>query len=107
MELFERKNKNCIEGIDSNILTDILEYKNKGVKIDTIVQNRIYLSDETALKCINSYYKVDEKTIKSDKSINACFRIQKFFNINCDNFDCRRCHIEALKKFKENAIEKI
>lgn len=107
MELFERKQQNCIEGIDFNTLEEILKYKNPNIRMESNIQKRIYLSDGTILKCINCYYKANGKTIKVDDSVNSCFKAQKFFDINCYNYDCRNCHLLALEKLKANNIEKI
>lgn len=100
MNIFQRKARNQIEGINIKDLEDILNYNSvEGQpEIDTIVFDSILLTNETKIKCIKNYYSTSTGEIpKRGKAHSSCMAVQQFYHIGCRPYECVKCHRTMLK----------
>lgn len=106
MEIFKRIEKNKIEGINIADLYNYLSYRDSNVTVDNVISDVIYLTNNKCIKCICNYYEKNNGIkIKKDRNANACFKVTKFFNINCHAYQCRECHIAAINMLREKKIK--
>ena len=108
MELFQRKNRNMIEGININELDEILINNDSDKKpiIDTVILDTILLSNNKKIKCIKNYYSnLNNESPKKARSSNTCSAIQKFYNVSCRPYECVRCHRIMLSMRKNNLVK--
>lgn len=108
MEIFQRENRNMIEGINIRILDDVLinRYDDTIPSVDTVILDTILLSNNKKIKCIKNYYsRLDDSVPKKARSSNTCSAIQKFYNVNCRPYECVECHRTMLSMRKNKHVK--
>lgn len=108
MEIFQREKRNEIEGININLLDEILINNNNEdiPAVDSVVLDTILLNNNTKIKCIKNYYsKLDNSIPGKARSSNTCSAIQKFYNISCRPYECISCHRMMLSMRKNKQVK--
>lgn len=112
MEIFKRKEMNKIEDIDICNIEAIMKNNidNKSFRVAEELFNTLILRNNKKIKCICNYYcNVNNKaTTFKGKTMNNCPRIQIFLGIkDVECFECKECHLEAIKQLKNKRIKLI
>lgn len=100
MNLLKRQDMNGIEGINFNTLKAILygDIIDGYPKVDSIILDKILLTDRKKIKCIKNYY--SEIKSNNDKKLKAnartCVILHRKYNISCNPFDCIKCHRQLI-----------
>lgn len=104
MNVLDRLKMN-IEGYTIGRLTKILRNEDEEVKKVLNVFDNIILDNNKTIKCIRNYYIMNNaRNYKKYSKMQLCSLIQKDNDIKCRPYDCTECHLEMLKRLKNNMI---
>ena len=94
-----------IEGYTIQRLTKILRNEDEEVKKILDVFDSIVLNNNKTIKCIRNYYIMNNiRNYKKYSAMQLCSLIQKDNNIKCKPYNCTECHLEMLKRLKNNTV---
>lgn len=107
MNILKRKELNTIEGIGMNNLKRVLNGREvNGVSVDSVIFNKILLTDGTVINCIKEYYKNVDETVPKNSNKISCPVMHRFYNLRCTPYDCERCHLQMISKREDRKVKR-
>lgn len=132
MYIMDRKKSLCIEGLNINVLYNLLsqyalnkeymknvfenakEKSNVGIDVLFVSKSDIMLSNGKTIRCIKNYYEKIDSDININQDLISKRKITSQFECNCIKehygitksklFDCDNCHSEACTMYKNKIL---
>ena len=99
-----------IGGLDENTLEQALLDTHASLRVKKSGQGMVMLSNNTILKCVNSYYKSptapDKKVKHSNAALQCHYAHETLGIVGVDVYQCSQCHLRCIAKRRRGELRR-